>query len=97
MATLVALLGGGVAALGHAPFHLWFLALPGFAAIVWAVSVATTARKAFWAGWIAGAAYFAVTLHWIVEPFLVDAEHHIEGRNLLLDHTPFVYAPSTFE
>ncbi len=76
MATLVALLGGGAAALGHAPFHFWFLALLGFAAVIWAVSVATTRRKAFWAGWIAGATYFAVTLHWIVEPFLVDAATH---------------------
>ena len=75
-ATIVALFGGVAAALGHAPFHLWFAAFPGFVAIAWAVSVATTPKRAFGTAWIAGAAYFAVTLHWIVEPFLVDAATH---------------------
>jgi apolipoprotein N-acyltransferase len=30
-------------------------------------------RDAAWAG---GAGYFALTLHWIVEPFIVDAARH---------------------
>lgn len=75
-ATIVALFGGIAAALGHAPFHLWYAAFPGFVAIVWAVSVAATPKRAFGTAWVAGAAYFAVTLHWIVEPFLVDAATH---------------------
>lgn len=74
--TVLALLGGAAAALGHAPFHLWFVALPGFVVLIWAVSSVLTGRRAFWTAWCAGSAYFAVTMHWIVEPFLVDAATH---------------------
>lgn len=44
--------------------------------MIWAVSVAPTPRRAFRNGWLAGAAYFSITMHWIVEPFLVDAATH---------------------
>src|SRR5690606_26039273 len=37
---------------------------------------ANTWRRAAFTGWMAGAGYFAVTLHWIVEPFLVDIARH---------------------
>ena len=74
--TVLALLGGSAAALGHAPFHLWFVAVPGFVALFWAVADAGTRRRAFWTAWCAGSAYFAITMHWIVEPFLVDAATH---------------------
>ena len=33
-----AILAGGAAALGHAPFYLWPVALPGFAAVVFLVA-----------------------------------------------------------
>ncbi len=72
----VALVGGALAALGHAPFHLWFVALPGFVAIVWSVSRAATPAAGFRNGWLAATMYFGVSLHWIVEPFLVDAATH---------------------
>ncbi len=39
---------------------------------LWAQS-ANNAR-AFWIGWFAGLGYFGATLHWIVEPFLVQPE-----------------------
>ncbi|MEM6387461.1 MAG: apolipoprotein N-acyltransferase [Pseudomonadota bacterium] len=65
-----------MAALGHAPFHLWYVAFAGFAAVFWAVSQAGSRGHAFRLGWLAGVAYFAVALHWIVEPFLVDAATH---------------------
>ncbi|MEM9850960.1 MAG: apolipoprotein N-acyltransferase [Pseudomonadota bacterium] len=72
--TLVAAAFGGLAgALGHAPFGLWPVAVPGFATLIWAV--VRGPRPALTA-WIAGTAYFGVTLHWIVEPFLVDAARH---------------------
>ena len=32
---------------------------------------------AFFAGWIAGGAHFAVALHWMVHPFLVRADSHL--------------------
>ncbi|MGR3515344.1 MAG: apolipoprotein N-acyltransferase [Paracoccaceae bacterium] len=73
---LVALLGGGAAALGHAPFHLWFVALPGFVLMAWAITREGSPRQGFGRAWTAGAVYFAISLHWIVEPFLVDAATH---------------------
>ncbi|NNF90266.1 MAG: apolipoprotein N-acyltransferase [Boseongicola sp.] len=88
-------LAGAAAALGHAPFGLWPVALAGFAVLIWLVSgqagVARTgalprtpeyfgqeetrARPGL-AAWAGGVGYFAVALHWIVEPFLVDAARH---------------------
>ena len=70
---VLSLLFGAAAALGHAPFSLWPIALLGFAGLTWVVSRA--ARPAV-AGWLGGVGYFAVTLHWIVEPFLVDPVRH---------------------
>ena len=64
---------GALAALGHAPFGFWPAALAGFAALAWLV--ARGGRPAL-AGWAGGTGYFAVALHWIVEPFLVDAAIH---------------------
>ncbi|MEM7631031.1 MAG: apolipoprotein N-acyltransferase [Pseudomonadota bacterium] len=73
---LLALAGGLIAALGHAPFHLWYVALSGFVAISWAVMHAGRPAQGARVAWWAGAGYFAVALHWIVEPFLVDAATH---------------------
>ena len=76
LGAVLALLGGIAAALGHAPFHLWYVAVPGFSLLIWAVSDAATPRRAFWRAWMGALGYFGVTLHWIVEPFLVDAASH---------------------
>ncbi|MXQ09166.1 apolipoprotein N-acyltransferase [Alphaproteobacteria bacterium GH1-50] len=70
------LIAGAVAALGHAPFGLWPLALIGFAGLIALIVREVTPRRAAWAAWAGGAGYFAVALHWIVEPFLVDAATH---------------------
>jgi apolipoprotein N-acyltransferase len=64
---------GALAALGHAPFGLWPVALLGFAALAWLVSISP---RPMLTGWLGGVGYFAVTLHWIVEPFLVDVARH---------------------
>ena len=66
-------LAGAAAALGHAPFGLWPIALLGFAFLI--TSVARMDKPALM-GWAAGVGYFAVALHWIVEPFLVDVARH---------------------
>lgn len=63
---------GAVAALGQAPLGWTKLAIVGFAMLIWLVAGAPTARVAFWRGWLAGVGYFAATMFWIVEPFLVD-------------------------
>ena len=67
---------GAFAGLGQSPWGLWPLTL---LALGLAFSVArheTRLRGAIWAGWALGAGYFALTLHWIVQPFLVDVARH---------------------
>lgn len=66
---------GALAALGHAPWGMWSISLLMF--------VLAGVAAARWPGWItfshcwaAGSGYFLVTLFWVVEPFLVDAERH---------------------
>lgn len=65
---------GVLAALGQAPWSLWYLAVPALAGVMWLVAGAAHPRAAFWRGWWAGAAQFAVALNWIVDPFLVAPE-----------------------
>ncbi|WP_375262050.1 apolipoprotein N-acyltransferase [Palleronia sp.] len=72
---LAALAGIGTA-LGQAPFHLAPLALLALGMAGWLCRSAPDARRAAWIGFAAGTGYFAVTLHWIVEPFLVDVARH---------------------
>lgn len=72
---------GAAAALGHAPFPdlslatrpLVAVSFLGFAALF---AVISRSDRPTLAGWAGGAAYFAVALHWIVEPFLVQPEVH---------------------
>ncbi|MCV6594262.1 MAG: apolipoprotein N-acyltransferase [Silicimonas sp.] len=70
---LFALLAGLAAALGHAPFGLWPLALLGFAGLIHLVARSPRPGRLVWAG---GLGYFGMALHWIVEPFLVDIATH---------------------
>ncbi|MGB0497399.1 MAG: apolipoprotein N-acyltransferase [Rubricella sp.] len=72
---LSALCGAGLA-LVQAPvgfFPAFLILLP---VLLWFVALAGTPARAALTGWIAGTAYFAVGLFWIVEPFLVDARVH---------------------
>ncbi len=66
---------GAVAALGQAPVGLWPLTILAVAvALLWlAHAVSSGKARAFVAGWAFGLGYFAASLHWIVEPFFVDA------------------------
>lgn len=63
---------GALAAFGQAPWGLWGLALPCFAALIWLVGRAAPVRAALM-GLFAGAGYFAVALNWLVQPFMIDA------------------------
>ncbi len=96
----LAMLAGGAAALGHAPFGYWWAAFPAFAVLIWVVAVGrapaqqlprgmphhhvelmadalpTPRRRPGWIAWFGGVGYFGVAMHWIVEPFLVDAATH---------------------
>ncbi|MFT5344457.1 MAG: apolipoprotein N-acyltransferase, partial [Dinoroseobacter sp.] len=50
--------------------------MAGLLALFAAVDKAANARAAAWTAWLGGAVYFAVVMHWIVEPFQVDAARH---------------------
>lgn len=67
---------GAAAALGHPPFGWPLATLAALCALQVAVLAAPGWRAAAFWGWLAGAGYFAAALHWIVEPFLVDAARH---------------------
>lgn len=58
---------------GQPPFDLWPVALLGLALGLWAVMQAQSRRNAALSGWLFGLGYFGLSLHWIVEPFFVDA------------------------
>lgn len=66
---LAPLAGGGLA-LGQAPWDLWWLAVPALAA---GLFIVVNGARPVLATWLMGCAYFALALHWIVEPFFVDA------------------------
>lgn len=72
----VALAAGGVMALAQTPVDWpvsYFLALP---VLLHLLDGTTGARGGFALGWLAGVGYFAGTLFWIVEPFLIDPVRH---------------------
>jgi len=73
---LAALCAGAIAAGGQAPFGVAALMLLGLVAGFDLMRRTTSAREAAQLGFCLGFAYFAVSLHWIVSPFLVDAARH---------------------
>lgn len=72
-----AVLSGAVVGLALPPFDLWFLGLIGLALSLQLLRVSRSGREAALIGWGFGTGYFAVTLHWIVEPFIVDADRYL--------------------
>jgi len=75
LARILAVAAGSAAALAHPPWGL-LPGLLGYAALLWLLDNADAARplrSAFLRGWLAGTAYFAVSLWWVSEAFLVDA------------------------
>jgi apolipoprotein N-acyltransferase len=73
---MAALACGALAALGHAPFSFAAATVAGLVGALMLATLAGGPRRAAWLGWSVGAGYFLVALHWIVEPFLVDADRH---------------------
>ncbi|RYI32900.1 MAG: apolipoprotein N-acyltransferase, partial [Acetobacteraceae bacterium] len=63
---------GAVAALGQAPLGFWWATLAALATLVWLLEQVSDRRGTFLTGLLAGTGYFAVTLNWIIEPFLID-------------------------
>ena len=62
---------GAGAALGQVPWGVWPLAIGGLAALI--VLAGREPKRAGRIGWAFGTAHFLVALHWITEPFAVDA------------------------
>ena len=73
---MTVLLLGGVAGLGQVPFALPWATLAALALIMWHYGDVARGWPAFAVGWLFGTGYFALTLHWIVEPFQVDVARH---------------------
>lgn len=80
MRLAAAFAAGAVMALAQPPLGLWpafFIAGPA-ALWLWRLSLAAPrpGRATFLCGWAFGTGHFTLALHWIVEPFLVDAARH---------------------
>ncbi len=67
---------GGIAALGQAPLDLWPATVLALAALFLLTPVNRSARQAGLHVWAFGLGYFAISLRWIIEPFLVDVARH---------------------
>jgi apolipoprotein N-acyltransferase len=67
---------GILAGLGQAPTDLWFMTVLAFAAVFVVLPLAISPRQAAFHIWAFGFGYFAFSLRWIIEPFLVDIARH---------------------
>ncbi|WP_342068666.1 apolipoprotein N-acyltransferase [Yoonia algicola] len=72
--TLAAL--GAAAGLGQAPFDLWQVTILALAVLFALYPAAQSSRQSAFHVWAFGFGYFAFSLRWIVEPFLVDIARH---------------------
>ncbi|MBK4216437.1 apolipoprotein N-acyltransferase [Paracoccus caeni] len=64
---------GLIAALGLPPFGIWAATPIALSLLLWRLCRAQPAA-AFWHALAAGFGWFALSMHWIVEPFLVEPE-----------------------
>ncbi|WP_340646351.1 apolipoprotein N-acyltransferase [Phenylobacterium sp.] len=73
-ARILAVVAGIGAGLAHPPFGL-IVGIAAYGLLMWLAETdgPRPLRSAFFRGWLAGVGYFAVSTHWITEPFLVDA------------------------
>lgn len=67
-------LAGLLLALGHAPFSIPIGVVMGLPVLAGLLLRAKTPWGGFRLGWLAGTAYFAGSMFWIVEPFFVEPE-----------------------
>ncbi len=67
---------GVIAAVGQAPYDLWPATVCALAVVLALHQSCTTPRRAAFHAWGFGFGYFAFSLRWIVEPFLVDIARH---------------------
>ena len=76
----LALLLGALSALALPPWHLVPLVVPAFTGLLWLLDGAALSprpvRAAAMTAWLFGVGHFLVGVHWIAEPFLVNAARH---------------------
>jgi apolipoprotein N-acyltransferase len=76
----LAILLGALSALALPPWHIVPLVVPAFTGLMWLLDAAAHSprplRAATATAWLFGFGYFLVGVHWIVEPFLVNAARH---------------------
>jgi len=74
------LLLGAMSALALPPWHYVPLIIPAFTGLLWLLDAAGRSprplRSAAMTAWLFGVGHFLVGVHWIAEPFLVDAARH---------------------
>lgn len=67
---------GAVAGLGQVPWSLWPLSILSYALAFALIGTGRGIKRiALW-GWVFGLGHFVCSLHWIVQPFLVDVARH---------------------
>ncbi len=71
---LVALVLGAVVGLGQVPVAMPLFSVIGLFLVVAVFYRLGSVRRAFGFGWLVGAGYFASTMFWIVDPFLVEPD-----------------------
>jgi apolipoprotein N-acyltransferase len=67
---------GVIAGLGQAPIDLWPATLVALALVLALHRHCVSPRQAMFHTWAFGVGYFAFSLRWIIEPFLVDVARH---------------------
>lgn len=67
---------GALAGLGQAPFDLWPATILALSVFLLIYPAGQNARQSAFHAWAFGFGYFAFSLRWIVEPFLVDVATH---------------------
>ncbi|PRY78206.1 apolipoprotein N-acyltransferase [Yoonia maritima] len=72
----ILMLTGAIAGLGQAPQDMWFATVFALALVMAFHSATVSARQAAFQSWAFGVGYFAFSLRWIIEPFLVDVARH---------------------
>ncbi len=65
----VALIVGGISAMGFAPLGLWPISLASFAILIYLLIHAESAKNSFRLGWLWGLGHFTITLQWLAFSF----------------------------
>ena len=74
--SIISLILGSVCALGNNPWALWYLSIISLILWFWHINSNDIPKKIFKETFQFGFGYFAISLIWIVEPFLIEPWNH---------------------